>query len=196
VWGDVLDGSDRKAPLNVEASRDFSYASQLASFIRGTPSARARLAKLRKDDAEDQLEIIAENSTRWEGRHNSIERLLRRQKQLRKLDNEGRLKSLQERIVNVKDVLQKTWFQRLETYLPLLTAAHVFSKEIQRQSGPNISCVIHYYFSLLDACKHCVDDDSVARTFKTAVSTAWQNRLGYLVERPSNALKAALLGYR
>jgi hypothetical protein len=36
----------------------------------------------------------------------------------------------------------------------------------------------------------------VARNFKTAVSTALQSRLGYLVERPSNALKAALLDYR
>lgn len=194
LWGDVLDGSGSSAPLDGGASQDFASASLIASFIRGNPTARARLRVLRAQDDEDHLEIIAENITRWEGRHNSIERLLMLKKQLKKLHKEGHLHSIRDRIV--KDALQKSWFKRLNTYLPLLTAAHVFSKEIQAQSGPNISCVIHYYLKLVDACRHGDKDDNVARDFKTAVSTALEARLGYLIERPSNALKAALLDYR
>lgn len=104
------------------------------------------------------------------------------------------MKPLQGKIVS--DALEKSWFKRLETYLPLLTAAHVFSKAIQLQSGPNISCVIHYYMKLAHACAISEMDGTAAINFKKSVSTALNMRLGHLLQRPSNALKAALLDYR
>jgi hypothetical protein len=203
---DVIDGSDTKAPLDPVAAKDFAALAVAITFIRGSSNLRAELKAACKAHKCRELELVMENVTRWEGRHDAVYRVLQLRPALVYMRSKGSLQPMLEKGVAAlsPDVFQAAYFERLAAYLPLLQQLVIVSKAAQSQAGPTLSCVPHFLCKLRLACTVQENDGRVTKQFKSAMTRAISSRLDVFVtvkvdddERlVPNAIKAALLDPR
>jgi hypothetical protein len=203
---DVLDGSDTQPPLDAYAGKDFTALATAISFIRGSSVLRSALKGLCKEKQVPDLELIMENVTRWEGRHDAAARVIQLEGPLTVMRERGLLNVLVENVAAAvsADVFQPDFFVRLKAYLPILQQLVIISKAAQSQSGPTLSCVPHFVFTLRLACSERPNDGRVTERFKLAFRRAIDSRLAVFVQVEvdggerivANAVKAAMLDPR
>jgi hypothetical protein len=203
---DVIDGSDTKAPLDPTAAKDFAALAVAITFIRGSSTLRAELKAECKAQKCSRLELVMENVTRWEGRHDAVYRVLQLRLALMRMRSKGSLQSMLEKSSAAlsQDVFEAAYFDRLTAYLPLLQLLVTISKAAQSQAGPTLSRVPHFLYKLRSACMVQQNDGRVTKHFKKAMALAISSRLDVFVEVKvndderivSNAIKAALLDPR
>ncbi len=140
-------------------------------------------------DDDDTLQLILENTTRWEGRYVALERFLRLKAQLKK--NEM-LKKYYSDVARRKDladdVLESSFFKRLESHCKLLKIFHEVSVQSQYEQQCSIAWIPLWIRRIQKAC------NSSASTLGEKLKLAVDKRLvrKYL-SAGSLALKAALL---
>jgi hypothetical protein len=137
MWGDVLEGD---APFDQTAANDLNALGLVVALIRMTPRLRKDLGVMQEREGASPLEVIAANLTRWEGRHNSLNRVAQLKGQLQAMHKRKSFSSIAAQVP--ADFLSDDYFARLEAYKPVLQCAHVFSKRCQDQAGPSLPCVI------------------------------------------------------
>ncbi len=140
-------------------------------------------------DDDDTLQLILENTTRWEGRFVALERFLRLKAQLKKsvmLKNYYKESSRTKGLAD--DILESSFFKRLESHSKLLRTFHEVSVQSQYEQQCSIAWIPLWIRKIQKACNSSVS------TFGEKLKQAVEKRLvpKYL-SAGSLALKAALL---
>lgn len=191
MWGDVLE-----RPTDPVAAKDFNAMSSLISCIRMTPSLRNLMRNLQEKEGDDALQFIAANITRWEGRYLSLERFLKLKDFLVETHKKECFAQYLDFETFPEDFLCDEYFVRLNGYLKILKIAHEISVCAQGQTYPTSSSVCMWVNELLSETQPTKTDGKSLKVFKQAVHNAVEERLGFFLSRPTNALKAGLLDPR
>lgn len=140
-------------------------------------------------DDDETLQLILENTTRWEGRYVALERFLRLKAQLKK--NEM-LKQYYHDVSRRKDladdVLESSFFKRLESHCKLLKVFHEVSVQSQYEKQCSIAWIPLWIRKIQKACNSSVS--TLGEKLKLAVD---KRLVPKYLSAGSLALKAALL---
>ena len=142
VVDDVLVSSSNPALCPV-AALDFLAMGLIIAFIRGSSIIRSQFTSACNDVEVDDLELIAANLTRWEGRFLALQRVLLLRKALQHMLSEGWLAQsiLSGGSAFPGDFLTDSYFERLEAYRPVLHILHTVKRN-RNQSQLSLECFI------------------------------------------------------
>ena len=204
---DVCVGSPSNPALCRVAALDFLSMALVIAAIRGTSVLRAAFTSALKTAELPDLELIAANLTRWEGRVNALKRILALRQAFVHITDHLRPYIEKSPLSFPEDFLLDAYWKRLEVaYKPVLDVLHAISKKAQAQHVPTLSSVPHWVHMSLSACTVSENDGSVTKEFKEAMFTSLTHRMSVFVTIVRdddgdaivipNAIKAAILDPR
>jgi hypothetical protein len=119
--------------LDIAFSRDASALFYMISFVVGNSTINASLRIHQFTNEFCALQLVMANDTRWDGELRAIERALELKDSLPVLTGLSEYVKWSER---VPDFLQASYFERLQSYVPLLQLMRSASKLYQSQKYP------------------------------------------------------------
>jgi hypothetical protein len=207
--GDVIGGAEGGShPVNATAATDLLAVGLLVAIVRVNTSLRKEMSVAAEKAGTDNLELIAANITRWEGRYSALKRFLQLQSALIKVHSRGSFAPFIEKAKNAfpADFLQPPFFQRLGSYKELLEHFHKMSKAGQSQTLPTLSCVAQWVWSMEEALTGSDADNLVMKSLKDDLLVSCRKRMSVFVEIQvddagdvtvlPNAIKAGILDPR
>ncbi len=174
-----------KELFDARAALDLQSVKAIAELLRTNNFMKKQVL----GDDEDTLELILENATRWEGRYLALERFVRLKSQLKHSESLRKYFELVEHKRDLAaDLLEKSFFQRLEGHCELLKVFHEVSVLSQYEKQCSIAWIALWIRKIEKACM--ASGSSLGHSLKRAVEVRLVPK--YLSVE-SLALKAALL---
>jgi hypothetical protein len=205
---DVIGAEPGQKATNVAAALDFTAVGLLIAIVRGSSVLRKELEGASQKENLPDLELIAANLTRWEGRYLALQRFLELAAALKKMDGKGLFEQYRKKSPASfpEDFLEQPFLARLDMYRQILERLFLISKAGQSQSEPTLSCVPHWTWQIEELLTVLPDDGPSTCAFKNDLLGACKQRLSVFVDCAQsgvgefdvlpNTLKAALLDPR
>ena len=205
---DVIGGETADRAVNATVAKDLLVVGLLVAIVRATPNLRNEMSLAAEKSAIDDLELIAANITRWEGRFNALSRFLEMKEALIKMHHKKCFEPFVDKSKNSfpADFLQPPFIQRLNSYKDLLERFHLISIAGQSQSEPTLSCVAHWVWSMEEILTENAADSSIMKSLKADLLHSWDRRMSVFVKIETdddgevsvlpNAIKAGILDAR
>jgi hypothetical protein len=202
---DVIGAESVNRPKNPVAALDFLAIALTVAVVRGNTQLRNEVSQQAVKKGIPDLEMIAANLTRWEGRYKALERFIELVPAIQSIKEKGYLNVIIEKSQNSfpRDFLMDSFVRRLKSYAELLKRFHMMSKAGQSQTEPTLACVPHWIWEMENLLKADAEDGSFLTTLKRDLFEACQNRMSVFVRLEwdaegdisvvPNAIKAALL---
>jgi hypothetical protein len=202
---DVIGAESVNQPKNAVAALDFLAIGLTVAVVRGNTQLRNEVSEQAVKKGIPDLEMIAANLTRWEGRYKALERFIELIPALQRVLAKGYLKVIVEKAQKSFpiDFLLDPFARRLKSYADLLSRFHKMSKAGQSQTEPTLACVPHWIWEMERLLGPDEEDGSFLSTLKKDLFQACQDRMSVFVRLEEdvdgditvvpNAIKAALL---
>ena len=206
---DVIGGAEGgHVAANAVAALDLLSVGLLVAIVRPNTQLRSEVSSACGKVGIENLELIAANITRWEGRYSALKRFLELRAALCKVHAKGIFLPFMKQAEKSfpKDFLTEDFFRRLAGYQDLLKRFHAISKAAQSQTEPTLSCVAHWVWSMEAMLKSSESDSGIIKKLKEDLMRSSKKRMSVFVAIEvdasdevsvmPNAVKAGLLDPR
>ena len=166
------------------------YQQLLVHVARSSELSRA-LRQVQHAAGLKAYEIILWNDTRWLGEYYALERFLKLAPFLQQVCTD-----LATTNQNIEPILSSTTIDMMEHYRKILEPAQKLSLQMQEDSKPTISILLHWISDMINFWKPVALDPQPAARFRADLLISLKQRFKYLFEEVNLALLAAALDPR